>query len=78
MDLRTLCKIEYVKLLDENLGRILFDINHNGIDFGSISESKRNKRDNVNKKKEKGVMIAKGVTTRFGGLGSELGKGKPE
>ena len=46
MDLRTLCKIEYAKLLDENLGRTLFDINHNSIVFGSISESKRNKSKN--------------------------------
>ena len=46
MDLRPMCKIEYVKLLDENMGRTLFDINHNSIVFGSTSKSKGNKSKN--------------------------------
>ena len=45
MDLRPM-KIEYAKLLDENMGRTLFDINHNSIVFGSTSKSKGNKSKN--------------------------------
>ena len=46
MDLRPMCKIEYAKLLDENMGRTLFDINHNSIVFGSTSKSKGNRSKN--------------------------------
>ena len=35
-----------IKLLEENIGRTLSDINHNNIFFGSISENNGNKSKN--------------------------------
>ena len=49
MDSRPMCKIKYVKLLDENMGRKHIDINHNSIVFGSISYSNGNKSKNEQK-----------------------------
>ena len=40
MDSRPICKIKYVKLLDENMGRKHIDINHNSIVFGKGNKSR--------------------------------------
>ena len=46
MVLTPMCKVDYVKLLHENMGRILFDINLNSLVFGSISYNKGNNSKN--------------------------------